>query len=59
MAHLRADAPPILVIHGDHDSVTPVEGARRFAERYAVPPATRWSMRSCRENRARTVDLGY
>jgi acetyl esterase/lipase len=32
MAHLNADAPPFLVIHGDRDSVTPVEGSRRFAD---------------------------
>jgi acetyl esterase/lipase len=31
MAHLNADAPPFLVIHGDRDSVAPVEGSRRLA----------------------------
>jgi acetyl esterase/lipase len=31
-AHLHADAPPILLIHGDRDSVVPVERGRRFAD---------------------------
>jgi acetyl esterase/lipase len=31
--HLRADAPPFFVIHGDKDLLAPVEDARRFAER--------------------------
>ncbi len=31
--HLRADAPPFLVIHGDHDTLAPVEDARTFVER--------------------------
>jgi acetyl esterase/lipase len=30
--HLRADAPPFFVIHGDKDSLAPVEDARRFVE---------------------------
>lgn len=30
LAHTRADTPPFCVIHGDHDTYTPVEGARRF-----------------------------
>ena len=29
----RPDAPPVMVVHGDHDSVVPVADARRFAER--------------------------
>jgi acetyl esterase/lipase len=33
LAHLNADAPPFLVIHGDRDSVTPVDGARQFADK--------------------------
>ena len=28
--HVRADAPPFLVIHGDHDTLVPVEQARGF-----------------------------
>jgi acetyl esterase/lipase len=28
--HVRADAPPFLVIHGDKDTLAPVEGARDF-----------------------------
>lgn len=28
--HVRPDAPPFLVVHGDADWVTPVQGARRF-----------------------------
>lgn len=28
-----ADAPPVMVVHGDHDSVVPVENARLFAGR--------------------------
>ena len=31
-AHLHADAPPFLLIHGGRDSVVPVEWGRRFAE---------------------------
>lgn len=31
--HLRADAPPFLVIHGDRDTLAPVEDARTFVER--------------------------
>jgi acetyl esterase/lipase len=30
--HVRADAPPFLVIHGDKDTLAPVEGARDFVE---------------------------
>jgi len=30
---VRPDAPPFLVIHGDHDSLTPVQSARLFVER--------------------------
>ena len=31
--HLTPDAPPFLVIHGDKDTLAPVEDARRFVER--------------------------
>jgi acetyl esterase/lipase len=31
--HLRSDAPPFFVIHGDRDTLAPVEDARLFAER--------------------------
>jgi acetyl esterase/lipase len=31
--HLRADAPPFFVIHGDKDTLAPVEDARTFVER--------------------------
>lgn len=31
--HLRADAPPYFVIHGDKDTLAPVEDARTFVER--------------------------
>ena len=31
--HLRADAPPFFVIHGDRDTLAPVEDARVFVER--------------------------
>ena len=31
--HLRADAPPFLVIHGDRDTLAPVDDARTFIER--------------------------
>lgn len=31
--HLRADAPPFFVIHGDRDTLAPVEDARTFVER--------------------------
>ena len=31
--HLRADAPPFLAVHGDKDTLAPVEDARTFVER--------------------------
>jgi acetyl esterase/lipase len=31
--HVRADAPPFFVIHGDLDTLAPVEDARTFVER--------------------------
>jgi acetyl esterase/lipase len=31
--HLHADAPPFLVVHGDHDTLAPVADARTFVER--------------------------
>ncbi|WP_198667311.1 alpha/beta hydrolase [Glycomyces dulcitolivorans] len=31
LTHARADAPPFLIVHGDHDSVVHVSHARRFA----------------------------
>jgi acetyl esterase/lipase len=31
MSHVRADAPPFLVVHGARDNLAPVEEARRFA----------------------------
>ena len=31
LSRLRPDAPPFLVLHGTHDTLVPVEGARRFA----------------------------
>lgn len=31
ISHLRVDAPPFFVIHGDQDVTLPVENARRFA----------------------------
>ncbi|WP_336211758.1 alpha/beta hydrolase [Nonomuraea sp. LPB2021202275-12-8] len=33
LAHVRPDAPPFFLAHGDRDTVAPVEGARLFAER--------------------------
>jgi acetyl esterase/lipase len=30
--HLRADAPPFFVVHGDRDTLAPVEDARTFVE---------------------------
>lgn len=33
LAHVRPDAPPFLIVHGDLDTVVPVESARRFAAR--------------------------
>jgi acetyl esterase/lipase len=32
LAHLRTDAPPFFVVHGDHDTYTPVEGARALVD---------------------------
>jgi acetyl esterase/lipase len=31
--HVHADAPPFFIIHGDRDTLAPVEDARAFAER--------------------------
>jgi acetyl esterase/lipase len=31
--HLRSDAPPFLVVHGDRDTLAPIEDARTFVER--------------------------
>jgi acetyl esterase/lipase len=31
LAHVRPDAPPFFIAHGDHDTVAPVEVARYFA----------------------------
>ena len=31
LAHVRPDAPPFFIAHGDHDTVAPVEVARQFA----------------------------
>jgi acetyl esterase/lipase len=31
LAHVRPDAPPCFIAHGDHDTVAPVEVARHFA----------------------------
>jgi acetyl esterase/lipase len=31
--HVRADAPPFLIVHGDRDTLAPVDDARLFAER--------------------------
>ena len=31
LAHARDDAPPFLLLHGDRDSVVPVQSAREFA----------------------------
>src|SRR5438093_879160 len=31
LSRLRPDAPPFLVLHGTHDTLVPVESARRFA----------------------------
>jgi dipeptidyl aminopeptidase/acylaminoacyl peptidase len=33
VARVQAEAPPFLVIHGDHDGIIPVQEARRFVER--------------------------
>jgi acetyl esterase/lipase len=33
LAYLRPDAPPFFVVHGDHDTYTPVEAARLLVDR--------------------------
>jgi fermentation-respiration switch protein FrsA (DUF1100 family) len=33
LAHAAQGAPPIFLIHGDHDTYTPIEGAQRLADR--------------------------
>jgi acetyl esterase/lipase len=35
LAHVRPDAPPFFIAHGDHDTVAPVETARHFANTLA------------------------
>jgi acetyl esterase/lipase len=32
LAHVRPDAPPFFIAHGDHDTMAPVETARHFAD---------------------------
>ena len=32
LTHVRPDAPPFFIAHGDHDTVAPVEVARDFAD---------------------------
>jgi acetyl esterase/lipase len=32
MGHVHPDAPPFLIVHGDHDTYVPVSAARKFAE---------------------------
>jgi len=32
VARVHADAPPFLLVHGTHDTLAPVGGARHFAE---------------------------
>ncbi|WP_020548076.1 alpha/beta hydrolase [Embleya scabrispora] len=32
LAYIDADAPPFFIAHGDHDTVVPVDAARRFAD---------------------------
>jgi acetyl esterase/lipase len=38
--HVRPDAPPFLIAHGDRDTLVPAEGARRFAERLRAVSAS-------------------
>lgn len=33
LTHVREDAPPFMIVHGTHDSLTPVEEARLFVQR--------------------------
>jgi acetyl esterase/lipase len=35
LTHVRPDAPPFFIAHGDHDTVAPVEVARDFADTLA------------------------
>ena len=32
MAFARPDAPPFFIAHGDHDTISPVEAVRHFAD---------------------------
>jgi acetyl esterase/lipase len=32
LAYARADAPPFFIAHGDHDTISPVEAVRHFAD---------------------------
>lgn len=36
LMRVRPDAPPFLIVHGDRDSLAPVEGARRFRNALAA-----------------------
>jgi len=38
-AHVRADAPPFFVLHGDQDTYVHVKGARRFVEKLRAASA--------------------
>jgi acetyl esterase/lipase len=38
--YVRADAPPFLIAHGDQDTLVPVDGARRFADRLRAESAS-------------------
>jgi len=48
MYRVHADAPPFFVIHGDRDTLAPVEEARRFVESCAGSHARRWLRRAAR-----------
>ena len=49
LSHVRADAPPFLVVHGTHDSLTPVEEARLFVQ----------SLRAASKNVVAYAELPY
>ena len=52
---VHADAPPFLVIHGERDTLVPVEDARDFVERLREVSARRSATSSFRERSTRSI----
>ena len=54
-AHLHADAPPFLLIHGSRDSVVPVEWVVDSPRPCGRSPGSRWSGPNCRTRSTRST----